>query len=295
VPLPVDPLTRRLTDILDELAAAVVDDTETTDAVRIDRLALLERLQAVTAALQAAESVKFAQSQVAEQLAADVHPNAIGRGIAEQIALACRISPVMAAPVGYGAGIVVRTARHLQPAECRGVERAGRRGRRVGNPASRPGHAPTSRPPARRGRHKQAWIQGGCIVCPENLIRRRVGIRPAPDTMAVLTGYLPVEQGIACYTALRRQADTAVATGDGRTRHQIMADTLVERITGQTTAGDVNIELQLMMPLGALIDPDDSSAAVIPGYGPLPGGLAREILCHQQGAKMVASPLHRTE
>jgi hypothetical protein len=47
--------------------------------------------------LQAAESVKFAQSQVAEQLAADVQPNAIGRGIAEQIALACRISPVMAA------------------------------------------------------------------------------------------------------------------------------------------------------------------------------------------------------
>ena len=35
--------------------------------------------------------------------------------------------------------------------------------------------------------------------------RRRIGIRPAPDTMAVLTGYLPVEQGIACYTALRQQ------------------------------------------------------------------------------------------
>jgi hypothetical protein len=134
-----------------------------------------------------------------------------------------------------------------------------------------------------------------CSGVAPNAKHRRVGIRPAPDTMAVLTGYLPVEQGIACYTALRRQADTAVATGDGRTRHQIMADTLVERITGQTTAGDVNIELQLMMPLGALIDPDDSSAAVIPGYGPLPGGLAREILCHQQGAKMVASPLHRTE
>jgi hypothetical protein len=47
--------------------------------------------------LQAAESVKFAQSQVAEQLAADVDPAAIGRGIAEQIALAWRISPVMVA------------------------------------------------------------------------------------------------------------------------------------------------------------------------------------------------------
>lgn len=46
---------------------------------------------------QAAESVRFARSQVAEQLAASVHPDAIGRGIAEQIGLACRISPVVAA------------------------------------------------------------------------------------------------------------------------------------------------------------------------------------------------------
>jgi hypothetical protein len=49
-----------------------------------------------------------------------------------------------------------------------------------------------------------------------------------------------------------------------------MADTLVERITGQTKAADVNVELQLMMPLEALINPDDHTAAVIPGYGPLP-------------------------
>jgi hypothetical protein len=48
-------------------------------------------------ALQAAESVRVAQSQVAEQLDAEVHPDAIGRGIAEQIGLACRISPVAAA------------------------------------------------------------------------------------------------------------------------------------------------------------------------------------------------------
>jgi len=28
-----------------------------------------------------------------------------------------------------------------------------------------------------------------------------------------------------------------------------MADTLVERLTGHTTAADVNVELQIMMPL----------------------------------------------
>ena len=114
---------------------------------------------------------------------------------------------------------------------------------------------------------------------------RRVGVRPAPDTMAVLTGYLPAEQGIACHTALRRHADGIIATGDSRTRDQIMADTLVERLTGQTTAGDVNIELQLMMPLEALLDPHSNKPATIPGYGPLPHDLARNILITSKGRK----------
>jgi hypothetical protein len=92
-----DPLVGRLDEILENLATAVADNNPTSDALRIDRIARLEKLRAVTAAAQAAESVRFAQSQVAEQLAAYVHPDAIGRGIAEQIGLACRISPVTAA------------------------------------------------------------------------------------------------------------------------------------------------------------------------------------------------------
>ena len=301
-PPPMDSLTGRLADILDELAGAVIDDKATTGANRIDRIALLERLRAVTAALEAAESVKFAQSQVAEQLAADVHPAAIGRGIAEQIALACRISPALAArrlntaralwfelPDTYSlltagklservAEVLVTETRHLDSDTRRqvdgqlaaaGIDKLGFKAaascaRKASYEADRGGYV-------QRGRTERK--------------HRRVGIRPAPDTMAVLTGYLPVEQGIACYTALPQQADTAVATGDGRTRDQIMADTLVERVTGQTTACDVNIELQLMMPLDALMDPDDSSAAVIPGYGPLPGDLAREIVATSKGRK----------
>ena len=116
---------------------------------------------------------------------------------------------------------------------------------------------------------------------------RRVGMQPAPDTMAGLTGYLPVEQGVACYAALRHHADTAVATGDGRSRDQIMADTLVERLTGQTHAADVNIELQLLMPLDTLINPNPNkdTAAVIHGQEPLPAELAREILASSRGRK----------
>jgi hypothetical protein len=297
-----DPVVACLDHMLVELAAAVADCTPVADAHRIDRIGRLEKLRSVTAALQAAESVRFAQSQVAEQLAADVHPEKIGRGIAEQIGLACGVSPATAArrvstaralwyelPDTYRqltagelseriAETVVAETRHLDPDMRRqidaqlaasGISEMGFKAaaacvRKTAYEADRHGYL-------ERGRTERK--------------HRRVGCRPAPDTMAILTGYLPMEQGIACYAALSQHADTAVATGDGRTRDQIMADTLVERVTGQARAIDVNIELQLMMPLGALINKNSASAAVMPGYGPLPIDLAREIVANSQGRK----------
>ena len=234
-------MTARLDEILDELVAVVADNTPVRDAARIDRIARLEKLRAATAALQVAESVRFAQSQVAEQLAADVHPDKIGRGIAEQIGLACRISPTMRrgasirrghcglscpTPTGSCLREVERTprrdgserTRHLDPEKRRQVDEqlkaAGiaRMGFKTATAC-----IPQDRLPG--GSHRAT---SNAAVPNANTA---VGVRPAPDTMAVLTGYLPVEQGIA-YAALRQHADTAVATGDGRTRDQIMADTL---------------------------------------------------------------------
>ena len=85
---------------------------------------------------------------------------------------------------------------------------------------------------------------------------RRVTVRPAPDTMSVLSGFLPVEQGVACWAALRAHTDTVKNTGDTRTRDQIMADTLVERLTGQTRAGRRQAEIAIVIPVDALTDPD---------------------------------------
>jgi hypothetical protein len=297
-----DPLTVHLDEILDSFAAAAADATPASDAARIDRIARLEKLRAATAALQAAESVRFAQSQVAEQMAAKVHPEAIGRGIAEQIGLACQISPASAArrlstaralwfelPNTYAqlidgvldervAETVVSETRHLDPDKrdkvdeqlstaglCRmGFKAAAACIRKITYEADRDGYV-------KRGRTERK--------------HRRVGIRPAPDTMALLSGYLPVEQGVACYAALRKHADSAVASGDGRTRDQIMADTMVERLTGQTAAADVDVELQIMMPLEALVDPKSPKPATISGYGPLPADMARDILITSQGRK----------
>ena len=65
--------------------------------------------------------------------------------------------------------------------------------------------------------------------------------------MACLSGLLPAPQGVAVYAALTRHADTLRGTGDARSRGQIMADTLVERVTGQTTATAVPVEIHLVM------------------------------------------------
>lgn len=96
--VPPDPLVARLDALLAECAAAVSEAraavrVQVSDATRIERIARLERLRAATVAWQAAETVRFAQSQVSQQLAADVDPARIGRGIADQVALACRLSP----------------------------------------------------------------------------------------------------------------------------------------------------------------------------------------------------------
>jgi hypothetical protein len=99
----VDPLTGWLDDMLAGLADGVaecasqrdageVPDVVPLDAVRIDRIALLEKIKAAATALQVAESVRFAQSQAELQLAAGVHPERIGRGVADQLGLACRTS-----------------------------------------------------------------------------------------------------------------------------------------------------------------------------------------------------------
>ena len=126
---------------------------------------------------------------------------------------------------------------------------------------------------------------------------RRVGLRPAPDTMAVLTGYLPVEQGVACLAALRAHTDGLVATGqDERSRDQIMADTFVERLTGQARAQDVAVEVQIVVPLAALCDPD-GGVAILTGAGPLPSALVEEPVDASAGAKrwrgLLASPAGR--
>ncbi|MFK0042167.1 HNH endonuclease, partial [Paenarthrobacter sp. NPDC090517] len=110
---------------------------------------------------------------------------------------------------------------------------------------------------------------------------RMVSLRPAPDTMTYLTALLPVAQGVAVYAALCRAADSARSSGDAvsgvvRTRGQVMADTLVERVTG-TPGGISGINLDLVMTDRTLFQ-GDSEPARLKGYGIVPAEWARELL-----------------
>ena len=92
---------------------------------------------------------------------------------------------------------------------------------------------------------------------------RRVTARPAPDAMTYLTGFLPVAQGVACYAALTQAADTARAAGDPRTRAQVMADTLVQRLTGQAHATGTPVEIDLVMTDHTLLHGSHEPAVLV--------------------------------
>jgi hypothetical protein len=64
-----------------------------------------------------------------------------------------------------------------------------------------------------------------------------------------------------------------------------MGDTLVERVTGQAAAGDVQAEVAIVVPVDALTDPDAGNAAEMVGHGPIPAVLARDILAGSRGRK----------
>ena len=262
------------------------------DAERIDRIAVLDRIEAAAAAARAVEIADFADSQLADQAACGVPARRRGRGIAEQIAFARKISPTTAAkhlsfartltrdlPQTHAllaagqisewvAKLVVREVTCLAPIDRRRVD------------ADLAADLPTMNPhqgEAAARRHALALDPGA------GLRRRRtahtdrnVSVRPAPDTMALLTGFLPAEGGIAAWVALDRHARTLKSAGDQRTLGQLRADTMIERLTGQVTAAAVPVEIGITMTVDSLLAKDDNPA-MLAGYGPIPADLARAI------------------
>ncbi|MBC3193246.1 DUF222 domain-containing protein [Pseudonocardia sp. C8] len=305
-----DPVTAALLAMLDQLSTLADTDTDTdptggvTAATRIDRIALLEKLRGAVAAAQHTEAIGFARAQVEDTIArGDIHPSRVQRGIADQIALASRISPtagsrrlntarILRADLPGVRGLlvqgrvsedlaaqVVSEIRHLSPELRRQVD-AQIVAARVED--LNPRQAALKVRDLAYQADKAAYVQRGRTARKD----RRVTLRPAPDTMAVLSALVPVEQGVAALAALRRHADATVGVGDEpRNRDQVMADTLVERLTGQAEAADVNVEVGIVIPVDALIDPRSPATAQVVGHGPIPACLAREVLAGTKGRR----------
>jgi hypothetical protein len=275
---------------LDDLSRV---DEDVPDAERIDRIRRLEELKSAAAAAQARITVAFDRSQRAEQEAAGVAAKKLGSGVAAQVALARRDSPAKGgqhlglaralvhemphtlAALQRGeisewrATLLVRETACLSRADRSTVDaelgtRPGGLGalgdRAAGEAARRIAYRLDPRAFTDRARKAES--------------DRRVTSRPAPDTMALVTALLPAKQGVAVFAALTRHADSLRSQGDARTRGQLMADTLVERVTGQATATAVPVEVEVVMTDQALLvttPSPRSSKATAPFPRPSPG------------------------
>ena len=266
-----------------------------SEAVRIDRIAALERLQASLEAAKSVEMVAFARSRAIRQVTQGIHPKKSERGIADEIALACRVSPTEGSRRLHAARDLVLDMPATLDLLAHGQINAGtarrvteqlshldRSARSQVDAALAKQHLDRKSPKEAAAAAQRAAYRADPVGSTARAAKarkdRRVTLRPAPDTMSLLTGLLPVEQGVACLAALNEAVRQAKATGDDRTRGQIMADTMVARLTGQESAEDTKAEVGIVMPLGSLLDPDDPTPADIPGYGPIPTGLARELI-----------------
>ncbi len=285
------------TSIAEHLAATISSlsepDLATDDAARIDLITQLEALKAAAAAAQARLTVAFDASQRREQAARGVPARRHGLGVAHQIALARHDSPrrgsrhlglakalvremphtLRALTDGliseWRATILVRetavlSAQHRSEVDAALADRLGDLGDRALEREAKK-LAYRLDPASVVRRHRRA------------LGDRHVSIRPAPDTMSYVTGLLPVAQGVAVHAALTKHAESLRAAGDPRSRGQIMADTFVERLTGQAQATGVPVEVQLVMTDRTLLGGDDAPVRLV-GHGPVPAFLARALL-----------------
>ncbi|HET6560289.1 MAG TPA: DUF222 domain-containing protein [Marmoricola sp.] len=271
-------------------------DRSVDDAERIDQLRLLEELKSAAAAAQARATADFAGSQERKQREVGVPAKQVGKGIAAQVGLAKRESPARARRyVGWSkiltselpgtlealsdgritewrAQVVARETAWLSPVHRRAVDE---------EVAPQLEEWGDRRVEAEVKKRAYRLDPTGYLARTSNAVNdRTVTLRPAPDTMSYLTGLLPVAQGVAVLASLQRQADSLRSQGDARSRGQIMADTLVERVTGQSAAEAVPVEVNLVMSDQALFNVGDAKdePAVLEGYGPIPAELARRLL-----------------
>ncbi len=273
------------------------------DAGRVELIRAVEELKCAGEARQAVETVALDASQRAVQAAAGERPERLGRGVAAQVALARRVSLFQGQRLLGLAKVLEAELPHTMAAFRAGrisqwrATIVARETAMLGREERAEVDTALAGDPARLEAMGDRELAGAAAslaarLDPASVARRRrraeeeraVTIRPAPDTMTYVTALLPVAQGVAVHAALTREAAGRRAAGDPRSQGQVMADTLVERVTGQASAAAVPAAVTVVLSDAALLTGADDDALLAPGRAgggavtPIPAELARELV-----------------
>ena len=288
------------------------DPTEAADSwdesALVEGIATLERFKAAAAARQARLAVALDTARRADEAAAGLPAARRGRGVAAEVALARRDSPARGGRhLGFARALVNEMPHTLAALEvgalsewratiavresaCLDVEDRRRLDAELCSDVTRlDGMGDAALAAAARAiayRLDPHSVVDRAARAQED---RTVTIRPAPDTMTYVTALLPVAQGVSIYAALKREADVCC---DGRARGQVMADTLVERVTGRPAEQPVPVAVNVVISDQALVGVGNP-AAVIAGYGPVPSALARKLIAEAVADQRSQATLRR--
>ena len=294
------PSAAEIHDFMSRMATG--DGAAMSDSERVDFLRAAEELKCAAEGAQAQVTLEFEASQRSEQAREGVRAERQDRGIAAQVGLARRAShhrgqrqvqlakrlggmPETFAALRAGritefkASIVTRITECLSPEVREKVDLG-----IAGDPewleslGERQLEAEVSKLAYRFD--PNSFVNRAAAAAKD----RRVTARPAPDTMMRLTALLPVVQGVTTYAALYKWAVAQNAAGDPRPLNQLMADRLVELVTGQAVAEQAPVRADVQIADTTLVGMDDEPGWVS-GYGPVPADVARHLirLGHQHG------------
>lgn len=275
---------------LEGLAAV---DPYADEAALIEQIAWLERVKSAAAAGQARAAAALDEKRRADEAAAGVPKAKRGRGLASEVALARRDSPARGgrhlglakalvhemphtlAAMENGALSEWRATLIARESACLAIEDRRFLDAELCADVSKLEGMGDARITA-AAKEIAARLDAQAVVdrAAKAEADRTVTIRPAPDCMTYVTAVLPVAQGVGVYAALKRAADT---TFDERSRGQVMADTLMERVTGRPAEAPESVALNLVMSDQALWG-QDNAPAVLDGYGPIPASVAQRLV-----------------
>ena len=277
----------------------------------VEEIRRLEELKAHASALQAELTARLDEVVRRRHAAAGVRAEKQGAGVASQVALARRESPNRGARHLGLAKILVAELPHTLAAmragwcsewratvvaretACLSLEDRRRiDAELMAAPATTDGWGDQRLVAVARARAYELDPHAALKRSRRAEGERHVSLRPAPDTMTYLTALLPVAQGVAAYAALARAADQARAAGDERSRGQVMADALVASLTTPAATSSESAEpapvpgpAPASVPIAVNLTVSDATLfggghqpGWIGGYGPVPAGVARDLV-----------------